>query len=152
MFLTPDEVSRVRLRRRFRGYDRESVEHLLAEQAAGYAYAIHERDRLDGERVRLAARVHDLQVEFERARAGADSQAGARGSSSASLPVVPEGEETQLLFVWRPTGYDLRERKGTPLTRGVDVEVDGVRMTVTKIALSPLPDDRRRCAYLQAVG
>jgi hypothetical protein len=54
-----------------------------------------------------------------------------------------------VLFVWRPSGYDLRERDGEPPALGDEVEEDGTRMTVAKVAPSPLPGDTRRCAYLQ---
>jgi len=54
-----------------------------------------------------------------------------------------------LLFVWRPSGWELREREGNPPAVGEEVEEDAVRMTVTKVAPSPLPGDDRRCAYLQ---
>jgi hypothetical protein len=33
---------------------------------------------------------------------------------------------------------------------GAEVEQDGETMRVTKVAPSPLPDDRRACAYLVA--
>ncbi len=56
---------------------------------------------------------------------------------------------TYLLFVWKPSGYELHEREGEPPAVGAEVEEDEVRMTVTKIAPSPLPGDARRCAYLQ---
>jgi hypothetical protein len=56
---------------------------------------------------------------------------------------------TYLLFVPKPSGYDLREHEGDPPPVGQEVEEDGVPMTVTKVAASPLPGDRRRCAYLQ---
>ncbi len=56
-----------------------------------------------------------------------------------------------LLFVSKPTGYELREREGEVPAAGEEVEQDGVRFTVTKVALSPLPGDERRCAYLQPV-
>lgn len=59
---------------------------------------------------------------------------------------------THLRFVWRPTGYELREREGEPPPVGSEVEEDEVPMTVTKVAPSPLPGDERRCAYLQPVG
>lgn len=57
-----------------------------------------------------------------------------------------------LLFVWKPTGYELRERDGEPPSVGsvVDVE-EGLRMEVNRVASSPLPGDNRRCAYLQPV-
>ena len=59
---------------------------------------------------------------------------------------------TYLLFVTRPTGYTLAEREGEPPAPGTDVELedDGGRFVVSKIAASPLPQDERLCVYLQA--
>jgi hypothetical protein len=57
-----------------------------------------------------------------------------------------------LVFVWKPTGYELHEREGEPPAVGDEVDENGGRMTVTKVAPSPLPGDSRRCAYLQPVG
>ena len=57
---------------------------------------------------------------------------------------------TYLLFVWKPTGYELRERDGEAPSVGSVVEEDEGRMVVTRVAPSPLPGDDRRCAYLQA--
>jgi hypothetical protein len=54
-----------------------------------------------------------------------------------------------LVFVWTPTGYELRERDGDPPAVGATVEEDGKRLWVTKVAPSPLPGDSRPCAYLQ---
>jgi hypothetical protein len=55
-----------------------------------------------------------------------------------------------LVFVWRPTGYRLEERDGAPPEPGAEVEVgDGATQRVGKIGPSPLPGDRRPCAYLQ---
>ena len=56
-----------------------------------------------------------------------------------------------LLFVSRPTGYELVEREGDPPTPGayVDLEENGARFEVVKVAPSPLPQDDRPCAYLQ---
>jgi hypothetical protein len=57
-----------------------------------------------------------------------------------------------LLFVWKPTGYELRERDGElPALGSVLEEEDGRRMVVTRVGPSPLPGDDRRCAYLQAL-
>ncbi|MGH3022037.1 MAG: hypothetical protein ACRDNI_00140 [Gaiellaceae bacterium] len=57
-----------------------------------------------------------------------------------------------LLFVSKPSGYELLERDGEPPEPGADVEVeDGLRYTVIKLAPSPLPQDERTCAYLQSV-
>ena len=57
-----------------------------------------------------------------------------------------------LVFVWRPSGYELREREGEPPAVGEQIEEDSTPMTVTKVAPSPLPGDERRCAYLQPAG
>ena len=59
-----------------------------------------------------------------------------------------------VLFVSRPTGYELVEREGEPPAPGtvVDVGENGARFEVGKVAASPLPQDDRPCAYLQLVG
>jgi hypothetical protein len=56
-----------------------------------------------------------------------------------------------LLFVWKPTGYELREAEGEVPSVGSEVEQDDTKLLVTKVAPSPLPGDPRPCAYLQAV-
>lgn len=56
-----------------------------------------------------------------------------------------------LLFVWKPTGYELREEHGEPPAVGAEVAADNATLRVTKIAPSPLPNDSRQCVYLQAV-
>jgi hypothetical protein len=53
-----------------------------------------------------------------------------------------------LLFVSKPTGYELRERDGEPPAVGERIEEEDGVLRVTKIAPSPLPGDSRRCAYL----
>ena len=57
--------------------------------------------------------------------------------------------EGYLLFVWKPSGYELLEQQGDVPAVGAEVEQDGKMLRVTKIAPSPLPGDRRQCAYLQ---
>jgi hypothetical protein len=54
-----------------------------------------------------------------------------------------------LLFIGKPSGYELREREGDVPKVGDEIEEDETRMTVTKVAPSPLPRDDRRCAYVQ---
>jgi hypothetical protein len=56
--------------------------------------------------------------------------------------------EGHLVFVWKTTGYELREGEGDPPAVGTQLEQDGETLRVTKIAPSPLPGDRRLCAYL----
>jgi len=61
-------------------------------------------------------------------------------------------DQKYLLFISRPTGYELAEREGEPPRVGSEVELDegaGDRFVVSKIASSPLPQDERLCAYLQ---
>jgi hypothetical protein len=59
---------------------------------------------------------------------------------------------THLRFVWTPAGYELREREGDVPGVGEEVEEGETRQRVTKVAPSPLPRDRRRCAYLQPLS
>ena len=53
-----------------------------------------------------------------------------------------------LVFVWKPSGYELREEDGDAPAVGAEVELDGTMLHVTKVAPSPLPGDKRACAYL----
>jgi hypothetical protein len=53
-----------------------------------------------------------------------------------------------LLFVWKTSGYELREQEGDPPALGAEVDLDGRPLRVTKLGPSPLPGDRRPCAYL----
>ena len=57
-----------------------------------------------------------------------------------------------LLFVWKPTGYELREQDGEAPSIGAVVELEEGRMQVSRIAPSPMPGDTRRCAYLQPLA
>jgi hypothetical protein len=56
-----------------------------------------------------------------------------------------------LLFIWKPSGYELREVDGDAPAVGSRVEVDDREEQVIKVAPSPLPHDPRPCAYLQAL-
>jgi hypothetical protein len=56
-----------------------------------------------------------------------------------------------LLFISKPTGYELRERDGELPALGSVLEEEDGRMIVTRVGPSPLPGDDRRCAYLQAL-
>jgi hypothetical protein len=57
---------------------------------------------------------------------------------------------SHVLFIWKPTGYEIREREGEPPSVGSVVEVEeGLRQEVNRISPSPLPGDERRAVYLQ---
>jgi hypothetical protein len=55
-----------------------------------------------------------------------------------------------LMFIWKPSGYELREADGDVPSVGAEVEQDDQKLRVTKVAPSPLPGDARVCVYLQA--
>lgn len=61
------------------------------------------------------------------------------------------GGNGYLLFVSKPSGYELRERTGNPPSVGDVVEEEDGRLRVSKIGPSPLPGDQRPCVYLQPV-
>ena len=54
-----------------------------------------------------------------------------------------------VLFVWSPAGWTLRQRDGDPPAVGETVEDGETMLRVSKLGPSPLPGDRRRCAYTQ---
>jgi hypothetical protein len=58
------------------------------------------------------------------------------------------GKVGYLLFVWSPAGYTLVEQPGNPPLVGTEIEDGQRRYRISKVASSPLPDDRRPCAYL----
>jgi len=54
-----------------------------------------------------------------------------------------------LVFVWKPSGYELEERPGEPPSVGDEIAVGAEKQRVIKVAPSPLPADSRPCVYLQ---
>ena len=63
---------------------------------------------------------------------------------------MTDGNGRYLLFIWKPSGYELRAAAGELPAVGAEVEADNQKLRVTKVAPSPLPGDSRPCAYLQA--
>jgi hypothetical protein len=63
----------------------------------------------------------------------------------------PEEEVTEghVLFVPAPAGYRLLERDGPPPAGSDVVELAEARYCVLRLGPSPLPGDRRRCAFLE---
>jgi hypothetical protein len=62
---------------------------------------------------------------------------------------VAAGENKHLLFVSTLDGYKLIERSGDSPEPLQEVELDDELFRVVKLATSPLPKDRRLCAYLE---
>ena len=54
-----------------------------------------------------------------------------------------------VLFVWSPAGWTLQQRDGDAPAVGETVEAGETMLRVSKLGPSPLPGDRRRCAYTQ---
>jgi hypothetical protein len=61
----------------------------------------------------------------------------------------PVQNQSYLLFVWTPGGYELHSGHGELPKPGATVEQDGRTWRVAKIGPSPLPGDDRPCAYLE---
>ncbi|MGI8422272.1 MAG: hypothetical protein ACR2MU_08480 [Gaiellaceae bacterium] len=60
-------------------------------------------------------------------------------------------DDAYLIFISKPTGYELHERHGEPPAVGEEIEQDEQRLRVSKLAGAPLPGDSCRCAYAQAL-
>ena len=54
-----------------------------------------------------------------------------------------------LLFVWSSHGWTLQQREGDAPAVGSTVEANEMLLRISKIGPSPLPGDRRLCAYTQ---
>ena len=54
-----------------------------------------------------------------------------------------------LAFVHSPDGYRLLDQEGDPPVRNAPVELDGGSFVVLRLGPSPLPGDRRRCAFVE---
>jgi hypothetical protein len=74
-----------------------------------------------------------------------------QGEGDLEAERQPHPQLEHLLFVPTYQGYLLLERSGTAPLLGEILEFPenpGTRLVVIKLALSPLPQDRRVCAYL----
>lgn len=63
-------------------------------------------------------------------------------------PPAPAGEPGALLFVATASGYRLLDAGGPAPARGEVIELPDGRFRVNRVGPSPLPGDRRRCAFL----
>jgi hypothetical protein len=95
---------------------------------------------LDARLATLASRLRSLEERLELAERTADGR-------PTQASGVPDGH---LLFVPSSTGYALVHAAGPVPQSGSFVEVPGRAegLMVAKVGCSPLPADRRSCAYL----
>lgn len=76
-----------------------------------------------------------------------DEYGGQHGSSHGADHGF--GGSEYLLFVWSPSGWTLQLRRGEVPQVGATVEEGERVLRVSKLGPSPLPGDRRPCAYTQ---
>jgi hypothetical protein len=69
--------------------------------------------------------------------------------AAVAVPKPALSVEGHVLLVPWPDGYRLLEQEGAPPARGEVLHVDQHGFSVLRLGPSPLPDDRRRCAYLE---
>ena len=62
----------------------------------------------------------------------------------------PEPADGWVAFVHSPDGYRLLQRDGPPPALGAAVELDDGAFLVLSLGPSPLPGDRRRCAFVES--
>ncbi|MET0939381.1 MAG: hypothetical protein ABWY51_09190 [Gaiellaceae bacterium] len=86
------------------------------------------------------------------ARVAAETELEAVQAELAERPELPPVEEpaaTHMVFLPTAKGYALAEVPGPTPDPGACEDVDEVRFVVSRIGPSPLPADRRRCAFLE---
>lgn len=64
---------------------------------------------------------------------------------------IAREEDRHVLFISTPAGYALAEQEGPPPRLGDRIEIPGqaISFLVVKLGTSPLPNDRKSCAYLE---
>jgi len=115
--------------------------------------------------MRTAAELADLRAEINHVyrlvvSQGAElAQLRARDPAAVEAPEAPAANRERLLVdsethvLFKPAvagGYELIEREGMLPAQGDKVEIDDRLFVVTRLGRSPLPGDRRVCAYLHA--
>ena len=68
---------------------------------------------------------------------------------AATIPPT-QADDGHVLFVSASDGYRLLRRHGPPPDRGAALELDDGVYLVLHLGPSPLPGDRRRCAFLES--
>jgi hypothetical protein len=103
--------------------------------------------------VELIERVVELLDEVGRGPArepaAAPAPIPAPDAPAGRVPNPAPPVDGHVLFVPGSAGYRLLEREGAPPARGDVLELGEDEFGVLRLGPSPLPSDRRRCAYLE---
>lgn len=131
--------------------DEPAREHLVIEFPGGHVRSLRpeagQRDELEARLEERTKQVGELEQILAETREEL-ARLRTRPAEAESEPAPT----AHVLFVVRSKGYELLERDGAPPETGEHVELeDGVVQLVAKVARSPLPGDRRPCAYLEPV-
>lgn len=102
----------------------------------------------------LVARVVDLLDDLVTERhylppTPAQQPSEASGETLVTIRHNPHSVDGWVAFAGSAEGYRLVEREGAAPGRGERVEVEGTPFRVLRLGPSPLPGDRRRCAFLE---
>lgn len=116
------------------------IRRFLGRQRKPPPFDLTALDRLEQQVARVVALVPHPDPEE-----GAEPAPAARPVEAIPSPAAPLASD-HLLFL---PGYELVERKGAPPAPGDRLEHAGSAYVVLRHGPSPLPADRRRCAFLE---
>lgn len=120
------------------------IRRLLGRQRKPPPFDLAALDRLEQQVARVVALVPQPGPEHE-TDAQPDPDPAARPVEAPPRPPALTTSD-HLLFL---PGYELVERKGVPPAPGHRLEYAGSAYVVLRHGPSPLPGDRRRCAFLE---
>lgn len=69
--------------------------------------------------------------------------------AAPAAPAEIELAASHVLFLADAAGYRLLQRDGPPPARGDALVLEGLGFQVVRLGPSPLPGDRRRCAFVE---
>lgn len=101
---------------------------------------------------RLAELVERLVALVPELGAGPPADPGHSTVKPAPAPAREEGPAGHVLFLGGPAGYRLAEQDGASPAGGDELEWEGGQYRVLRLGPSPLPGDRRRCAFVEPLG
>jgi DNA repair exonuclease SbcCD ATPase subunit len=110
--------------------------------------ALERRETSIAEREAALERIAGILQERERDLNDREHAVAEAPPPSAQIEPEPGDAPAELVFV-AGDRYRLLEQPGGTLRPGETIDVDGVQHTVVRVGASPLPGDRRRCAYAE---